>query len=81
MIELITDNDAALSISPSNGSDFVKWILDYLKEPTELTRFEINGIIANFDRRGHEECIFRASLIEWLYSNTGRIITAVSNEC
>lgn len=79
MIELITDSGASLSISPNNGSDFTKWILDYLGEPKELTRFEINAIIANFDKRDHTESIFRSSLQDWLFSNTGRIIFAVGN--
>lgn len=80
MIELIADNESALSIAPNDASEFILWILEYLKEPTELTRFEINGIIANFDRRGHEECIFRGSLIDWLYSNTGRFIYCRDNK-
>lgn len=79
MIELIADNEAAITVSPDNNSDFVLWLLDYLKEPTELTRFEINGIIANFDKRNHAECIFRASLIEWLFGNTGRHIYATKS--
>ncbi len=78
MIELLADNESGLTIAPDDTSEFIKWIMEYLKEPKELTRFEINGIIHAFDNRNHENCAFRSNLQAFLHNSEGRNVSISS---
>ena len=80
MLELTADNNSAITIADNTESEFSQWLVGYLSESKELTRFEINAIIANFDKKNHDGAVFRSNIQTWLHSVEGRTVNVVKTE-